>query len=1112
MKLLTAVLLFASTVLAQTLPAAPSASKPPDYSQEPYVIELQRTLYRFESDGTGRKETTARIRVQSEAGVEQLGQLVFGYNSSNESIEIPYVRVLKSGGAVVTAPAGAIQDLTAPVAREAPVYTDYRQKHVTVPGLRPGEVLEYQVVTNIDTALAAGEFWMEHSFFDAGIILDDQLEVNIPRNRAIKLKTRLGHEPNITDASGRRIYRWATSHKQRDDDDTDKKKRRRVQPEPPDVQMTTFASWEAVGRWYASLERDRRAPSPEVRARAEELARDRGAEMEKLQAIYDYVARNFRYVSLSFGLGRYQPHSAAVVLSNQYGDCKDKHTLLEGLLDSVGIHASSALINSSRKLDPDVPSPSQFDHVISVIPVGQEMVWLDTTTEIAPFRLLTYNLRQKKALVVPPSGAARLMETPADTPVVNAQTSELEGRVSELGKLSAHVRLSFSGDSELPLRIGFRQIPNARYKDLAQAVAQLEGLRGDINNLKVDDPSDNRGPFHVEFDITQPNFLDWSNRKSQIELPLAKFRLPDLADADENSAEPIEIGAPGAITVRLKIELPSTFTARAPLPFDMKRDYAEYHAAYDIQGHTFIAERAVNLRWHEISAARLRDYAAFRRAVVADEGQQLALENTEQGTPKPPENVKASELYEAGISALQAQNYRGAVDLLKRVVELEPKHKSAWNDLGNAYLAQRRTDEAIKALQRQIEINPFDEHAHNNLGRAYWELRDYPKAVEAFQKQIEVSPLDKFAHRNLGILYLEQHKDREALPELEKAVSLNQQDAAALISLGQAQLNLGDDEKALASWDRAVKLAPAPGVWNNIAYQLSLKNVHLDLAQQYAESAVASTAATLRNLSADSLQFEQQALVISLAAQWDTLGWVHFQRGNLDQAEQFIRAAWVLGQHGEVGDHLAQIYVKRGDQQKAIETYAQALAAYKPPPETRQRLAALLEPSIEKQGAALAPKDKAADKAIKKAAGKDVARVPGSPARAVARDGVEAPSPAYSLTETKLLDLKIESLLEKARAQLDAMRTIGLGPLLHESAQADFYLVVGPGSKVEEARFISGSDKLKPFADALRAAKVNFTFPDSTPTRLFRRSTLSCASVGDCKLVLLPADDLAGAQ
>ncbi|MFI5111289.1 MAG: DUF3857 domain-containing protein [Terriglobales bacterium] len=1092
MKLLAVLLLFTSAAVAQQLPAAPSSTKAEDkadYSQEAYVVESQRTVYRFENDGTGRKEVTARIRVQTEAGVEAFGQLIFGYSSANESVQFPYVRVLKSGGVVVTAPASAIQDLNPPVAREAPVYTDFHQKHVTVPGLRPGEILEYQVVTTTNTPLAPNEFWMEHRFFDAGVVLDDQLEVNIPRNRAVKLKTRPGHDAKVTDEGERRIYRWSSSHQQRDEDDPDKKKRRRAQPEQPDVQMTTFASWDAVGRWYAGLERDRRAPSAEVRARAEELVKGRNTEMEKLQAIYDYVAKNFRYVSLSFGVGRYQPHSAAEVLANQYGDCKDKHTLLEGLLDSVGIHASSALINSSRKIDPDLPSPSQFDHVISVVPIGKEMVWLDTTTEIAPFRLLTFNLRKKKALVIPPSGAAQLMETPADSPVPNTQVIETEGKISDLGKLTAHVRLSFSGDSELPLRVGFRQVPNARWKDLAKVVAQLEGLRGDVSELKVDDPADNRGPFHIEFNIAQPNFLDWSKQQSQLDLPLARLRLPDLSESDENSAEPIEIGAPGSISVRLKIELPATFSARAPLPFEMKRDYAEYRATYDLKGATFTAERFINLRAREIPAARLRDYAAFRRAVVADEAQQLALDNTQQGTPKPPENVKAEELYEAGLSALQAGNYRGAAELLKRVVELEPKHKSAWNDLGNAYLAQRRTADSIAAFQKQIEINPFDEFAYNNLGRAWWEKRDYAKGAEAFHKQIEVNPLDKFAHRNLGIMYLEEHKDREALPELEKATSISPQDAQAFISLGQAQLDLGDDAKALASFDRAVQIAPAPGAWNNIAYQLSLKGVHLDLAQQYAESAVASTAATLRNLTADNMQLEQQALVISLAAQWDTLGWVHFQRGQLDQAEQFIRAAWLLGQHGEVGDHLAQVYEKRGEKEKAIQTYAQALAAYKPLPETRPRLAALL---AGKPDSASAAADQTAEKALKKAANKTA--------------GDKA------AVQNKMLDLKIDGLVDKARRDLEALRTIGLGPLLRESAQADFYLVLGPGAKVEETRFISGSDKLKPFADALRGIKVEFMFPDTTPTRLLRRGTLSCVPAGGCNFVLLPADDLSGAQ
>jgi tetratricopeptide (TPR) repeat protein/transglutaminase-like putative cysteine protease len=1069
MRILRLIALFvAGVAFAQQpspLPVAPSAAKsdfdsPADYSKDPWVVEYQMTSYHFENDGTGTREVVARIRVQSDAAVQALGQLIVGYSAGIENVEIKYVRVRKADGSVITAPDSAVQDLTAPIARENPVYTDYRQKHITVPGLRPGEVLEYDFLTKMVQPLAPGQFWMEHDFMRRGIVLDEQLQLDIPKSRVVKLKTGAGFDPKETVQGDRKIYTWKTSYTKRDDDDDDKKDDAKKQRNPrlnvPAVQMTTFSSWEEMGRWYAPLVQERIAVTPELKARADELTKSAATDIDKIHVLYDYVARNFRYVSLSFGLGRYQPHAAAEVFANQYGDCKDKHTLLAGLLKAEGFNASTVLINSGRKIDPDVPSPSQFDHVITMVPFAGKNLWMDTTTEIAPFQLLMYQLRKKQALVVPASGAPGLMETPADSPVPNDQLTDVEGKISELGKLTAHVKITFSGDSELPLRAAFRQTPQMQWKELGKAIAFIQGLRGEAKDVTPDDPAKSMGPYHVEYTVEVPNFLEWSKRNSQLALPMTPLRLPELTDADETSPDPFEIGAPGKITYRLKLQLPANFSARAPLPFSMSRDYADYKATYTLDGNNFTAERTANLRWREMPTARLRDYAAFRRAVVADENQTLALETAVagNGTPKPPEGVKADELYEAAISAYQAQNYQAAVELFKRVTELEPKHKSAWNDLGSAYLATRQIDNAITALNRAIESNPYHEYAYNNLGRAYWEKRDYAKAAEAFRKQIDVNPLDKFAHRNLGSMLLEQKKWSEAMPELEKTVQLASDDALAYVNLGTAQLELGQDDKALESFDRAVNITPAPVVWNNIAYQLSLKNVHLDRAQRYAESAVAATAATLRNLTADHMEYEQQSLVVSIGAYWDTLGWVFFQRGDLDKAEGYVKAAWVLGQHGEVGDHLAQIYEKRGDKQKAMKQYALSLVAYKPEPETRGRLVKL------------AGSDKAAD-----------------------------------------------ALLEPARKELAAMSQVPMGPLMKdvkEPLKADFWVVLSPGPKVDDVRFVSGSDKLKEFTEALRSANYAVAFPDNTPTRLLRKGTLSCDK--ECVFKLSPADDVGGAE
>jgi len=1034
------------------------AAKANDYAEESFVIEELHARYRFESDGTGRREISARIRVQSEAGVQQWGQLQFGYNSVNERIEIPYVRVIRKDGSVVTAGEDAVQDLSAPIENEAPVYTDYRQKHVTVPGLRPGEVLEYDMVTVIHTPLAQGQFWTEYDFEKNNIVLAETLDVDVPAGCVLKLKNKPGMDPKITEADGRRLYHWTSSHLERDDDTKNKTKKKKHTPDDdrPDVQLTTFANWDQLGRWYASLEKDRRVPSADVRAKAEELTKGLTTDLDKTEALYDFVAKNFRYVSLSLGLGRYQPHAADDVLHNQYGDCKDKHTLLASLLEAEGLHAYSVLINSSRKLDPDVPSPSQFDHVITMLPLGKQEVWMDTTTEVAPFRLLSYSLRKKQALVIPPAElttapAPHLEETPADTPMPDTEISEIDGKINEIGKLEAHVHYQFRGDEELMLRSIFRRVPQANWQRVVENVNS--GLGGDVTNLKISDPAATREPFTMSYDVAKVNFLDWSKKKTEIVLPLVQFNLPGADDDDADAdAEPLKLGPKAEYSYEIRLQLPPKYVAHAPLAFSLKRDYAQYDASYKVDGDVFTAGRKLTLFQDELPAARTEDYESFRRAVGADLAQQLSIENTTAGSPVPPADMKADDLVDSARAAMNDGNLPVAIALLKRATEVDPKNKYAWNNLGLAYFQSRDDDQAIAAFQKQIEVNPYDEYAYNNLGRVYWNERKYGDAVKAFNKQLENNPLDKFAHANLGAMYEEWHKYELAVPELEKAASLTPDSAELQVSLGDSYLNLGQDDKALAAFDHAVELSATPLVWNNIAYQLSLKGSHLDRAQQYAESAVSATAAALRNVSLDRLTQQDLPLVSSLIAYWDTLGWVHFAKGDLSGAEKYVAAAWGLGHHGEVGDHLAQIYEKRGEKDLALQTYALSMNGLRPIPETRERLASL-------------------------AGG----------------------------------DAKADAAIARYKDELQHLSTVDLGKAT-QTGNADFFILLSGGSgatRVDAAKFISGDEKLKSYTDALRTADYHLTFPDDTPVKVLRRGTLACSvTTGKCQFVLILPDDV----
>ena len=266
------------------------------------------------------------------------------------------------------------------------MYSDLRQLHVTVPGLTVGDTLEYHQRKTISEPLTPGEFWNIWNFVKDAICLDEQLELNIPAERKIKLASPDGFKSDWRIEGGRKIYHWQTNHLAHDEKIVMLFKNKEIVT--PRVLFSTYPDWEAVAKWWIKLEAPRREATPEIRAKADEITRDAKTDLEKVETIYEWVQRNIRYVSLSFGVGRYQPHAAAEVLANAYGDCKDKTTLIDALLDAENLHAAAVLTTTAKEFDDSVPMPLQFNHAINTIRIGEKQYWFDSTAAVAPFGYL----------------------------------------------------------------------------------------------------------------------------------------------------------------------------------------------------------------------------------------------------------------------------------------------------------------------------------------------------------------------------------------------------------------------------------------------------------------------------------------------------------------------------------------------------------------------------------------------------------------------------------------------------------------------------------------------------------------------------------------------------
>jgi tetratricopeptide (TPR) repeat protein len=1062
-------------VRAQT-PAEPISAQS-DHTQEASVVELVSTKLTFENDGTSTQETKARVHIQSDAGVQSFGLLTFGYQGATQTVEIDDVHVQKLDGTVVTTPPDNIQDLDAGITRAAPFYSDLREKHVAVKGLSAGDTLEYQVRWHMTKPLAPGQFWYEGDFEQVETVLDERLQISVPRDRPLKMKSPL-FSPVVTEEGGRRIYTWKTANlKDRSSEneggalDTALGRLR-----PPDVQLSSFQSWDEVGRWYGGLQQERVQPSPEIRAKAADLTKGATETASALHTIYDYVSTKFRYIGVAFGIGRYQPHSAADVLSNQYGDCKDKHTLLASLLQAAGVTAYPALISTTHKLDPDVPSPAQFDHVISVIPQGKDFLWLDTTTEVGPFGYLSISLRDKQALVIPNDKPAMLLTTPSDPPFQSSLTFKIDGKLNDNGTLDAKMEHTSRGDSEVMLRSAFRQVQQSQWKELIQGISYNLGFAGTVSDVSASAPEATGEPFRFSYTYNRKDYPDWSTH--QITVPGLSFAMPQVKDDEAHSKDPIWLGPPTEISSDSKVELPPGYAPELPMSVILVRDYAEYHASYTQDHGVLISQRRMVIKLREVPSGERDDYKKFTKSVLDDANRYIVLLSSSASSRAIPtvqdpgnsafaaalrslpdsSNAEAREFEKVALNAM-GPDQDAALNALKQAVVVDPKFTRGWITLGSLYMSLSKTDSGLDALRKAIDSDPQQPISYKTLAFALASLNHPDEAIKVWQNLLKVVPDDLDGPSNLAALLFRTKRYSEAVPILEAAVKANPSNVAPLSRLGVAYLRSGQEEKGVATFQDVLKIDASPASLNNVAYELAEANVKLSEALGYAEKAVheqedASQKIQLANLVVDDLAGTQK-----LGSYWDTLGWVHYRLGHFEQAEKYLLASWQLSQEAVVADHLGQVREQAHEKDAAIHIYRLALSAAETGGPGIDRA------QIQEHLSRLLP-------GVKLSTGFDLHR-------------------GNSTSE-----------------ELSRMRTVKLPRIVSGTASAEFFLLFGPGAKLEAVKFISGSDKLNSAEKAIRGAVFPISYPDGSTARLVRRAILACSPLSGCEIVLYNPDSV----
>jgi hypothetical protein len=613
--------------------------KPAAVLENPAQIELFETHIRFETNGDSRKEIHTSVKINNELGARQFARLNFGYNRAFESVEIPFVHITHASGGSADILPSAISDQPNPAVVNAPAYQDVRIKSVRILGLEPGDQLEYRVVTMVTHHPLAPDFWMEHSFVRAGIVTKEIFELDLPVSSKVQLK--FNPETPATSLFGdiggvvfatRKGYRWERSGA---NEKTDVKE---SNPTEPDIVLTTYASWEQLTASRLAVFFGTTMVTPlEIEAKAAALTQGLSSPEARSGALYDFVSQKIRTIDLPLGATGFRTRDPVEILSSGYGTPEDKFVLFAALASKLVTIPRCAFV-SSRTNDETLAfaRPTAFDQIVALVEILSADIWLDLSLEVAPYGIIPSQFRGKRALLMIPGAGDHWRKIGMDLPFPAKQSVKIDASLGSDGTLTSKVHYTLRGDNELLLRIAFHQTPKERWKEVAQLLAFADGFRGKITNVQASDPYATKEPFSVEYEISQPKFVDWSKKPVRVPALLPQIGLPDVPAKPAAGKEmpPIELGTPLEVEAHAVLHLPSGTTARAPVGVAVSRDYATFASQYSANAKTLTATRHVNFLLRELPAERAVDYNSFRRAVQNDEAQDFTLERPDGGPAK----------------------------------------------------------------------------------------------------------------------------------------------------------------------------------------------------------------------------------------------------------------------------------------------------------------------------------------------------------------------------------------------------------------------------------------------------------------------------------------------
>lgn len=589
---------------------APLLPEAQAHASEDAVYLADYTYVRVQPSGQSSRFRQLAVKVFTQRGADAFRSIPITYAPSRQEVRILQARLTKPDGSVIESYGENDRHMNEPWTG---MYYDTRTKALSFPSIAPGDVLELRYRLD-DTALEnlLSDYWGDVEYVQGTYPkLRFQYFVDMPAARKLYWnKSRLPESVvsrEDPEKDGRVLYRFSSQNVAK------------VLPEPSmpgwaevatTLHVSTYQTWDQVGRYYWGLVRDQLTPTEELRRTVDTVLKgvDRKDELAVIRAIYNFVVSNTRYVALEFGIHGYKPYRVDRVLARRFGDCKDKASLIHAMLKLAGVESRLVLLRMRHLggIGGEPASLAAFNHAIAYVPKYE--LFLDGTAEFHASRELPSADRAADVLIVEPNGKSPFLSTPESRAEDNLVHLEMDVKLAPDGSAAVTGKSTVTGQHAPEYRRAY-QAPATRKATFEQGWAQtFPGLK--VKAMTISEPSQLDSDVKLGFELQVPRYAEVLPQGLRF-FPFGSGRTYTQAYAPLAERKfDLVMSGPWVNTFTFRYELPRGL-AVTELPPEVREDtpFGRLRMRHRVEDGKLVCEAEVAFT---VARVKVSDYPAFR--------------------------------------------------------------------------------------------------------------------------------------------------------------------------------------------------------------------------------------------------------------------------------------------------------------------------------------------------------------------------------------------------------------------------------------------------------------------------------------------------------------------